>query len=1053
MSPAFPHRLPLGPGEILLQSLTLPDPSICGEGELFLHRTPNAAFDLAAGCLHLPPGASAWTETYVNMLNLGTWSRAARLSGLGLRLVGEGRVALRVTVSRVPGSFEILTEAPLDLTPEGTTLDLGTLLGAESDSAGEASEVPPQEGLVSLRLAALDGPARLDAGGFLTGAGEAREIRLGIAVTTFRREAEVAATAARIGAFLDQGGVPGAEIRLYVVDNGGTAEPAPHPAVRLVRNPNLGGAGGFARGLAEATDWGASHVLFMDDDATFQMESLARTVAFLRLARSERAAVSGAMISAARKWVMWENGAVFHRMCRPGFVGTDLRDPIQVARMELAAARPKPPGFYAGWWFFAFPVAAATHWPFPFFVRGDDISFSLANRFDTVTLAGVVSFQEDFSAKESPLTLYLDLRNHLHHHLVQDAKEIGPWRTAADRDALPAALDHPDALRQRRGAAGRLGRRDAGPGLLCPERRHGRDPAPDRRPRPPGGLGRRAADLGRRRAERAVQALWPDPEIHPERPPDPGLAAVCPGRLGAGRLSRADLAAVGEIARPVLLGRRHPQLRGGPFQAALRVGDGPGGAARLPLAPRLPGLARGAPRRLRPADRAAVLGREVRPTACLSGQCGGAGGRPGGRMTRGQIRRQIPGPEESGLMVEEIVFHLGDTKTGSTSIQQALARRAWEGGRPVYYKVKGNHLPLAHALNRPEEQGMIDVRWGRIARELRQAPEAVGVISAEVFENSDPDLFARTVERHMAPWKGRIRLISYVRPHAEQLVSSFAERSKMGLTQKSMAEVHERMVRTGLLMYAPRFARWRAIWGDAHEVRPMIRSELQGQDVVVDFFGWLFRGQEVALKGPISANESLSLPELAALRHLHRQIRKAGAPSVDLHKTFGWTLAERLAALPRHSAPAKLRIDRALAETVAQTYREDAAEMDRTFFAGRGTPLSDALAAAPAKAVPAPQSVAAADHYDAETLRLLTALGDLLGRLGGADEAGFRAALRGEGSRPKARRRKGDKPAAPSRMPPKALIVAHRIEALLPEALSRRLRPVARRLLARRLLG
>jgi GT2 family glycosyltransferase len=312
----------------------------------------------------------------------------------------EGAVSVQVVRSRTPGSREILSEAPLPLTPEGARIDLGALLGA-SPTTNEGGPLPPQDGLVSLRLAATDAPARIDAGGYLAGAGGARDVRLAIAVTTFRREAEIAATAARVSAFVDQGGVPGAEIRLYVIDNGGTADPASHPAVTLVGNPNLGGAGGFARGLAEATDWGASHVLFMDDDATFQMESLARAIAFLRLARSDRAAVSGAMISEARKWAMWENGAVFHRMCRPQFVGTDLRDPHQVARMELAAARPKPPGFYAGWWFFAFPVAAAAHWPFPFFVRGDDISFSLANRFDTVTLNGVVSFQEDFSAKES----------------------------------------------------------------------------------------------------------------------------------------------------------------------------------------------------------------------------------------------------------------------------------------------------------------------------------------------------------------------------------------------------------------------------------------------------------------------------------------------------------------------------------------------------------------------------------------------------------------------------------------------------------------------------
>jgi hypothetical protein len=75
-------------------------------------------------------------------------------------------------------------------------------------------------------------------------------------------------------------------------------------------------------------------------------------------------------------------------------------------------------------------VAEVTHYPFPFFVRGDDISFSLANDFDTVTLPGVVSFQEDFSVKESPLTLYLDLRNHLHHHMVQEGLQRGAIGTA-----------------------------------------------------------------------------------------------------------------------------------------------------------------------------------------------------------------------------------------------------------------------------------------------------------------------------------------------------------------------------------------------------------------------------------------------------------------------------------------------------------------------------------------------------------------------------------------------------------------------------------------------
>src|SRR5690606_19121749 len=78
---------------------------------------------------------------------------------------------------------------------------------------------------------------------------------------------------------------------------------------------------------------------------------------------------------------------------------------------------PAPAGFYGGWWFFAFPLHDLRHLPFPFFVRGDDVSFSLANDLRIVTLPGVASVQESFTDKDSPLTWYLDLRSHLAHHL------------------------------------------------------------------------------------------------------------------------------------------------------------------------------------------------------------------------------------------------------------------------------------------------------------------------------------------------------------------------------------------------------------------------------------------------------------------------------------------------------------------------------------------------------------------------------------------------------------------------------------------------------------
>lgn len=417
-------------GMMTLQRLILPEPGICSETALYVHLEDRAFILGERREILFLAGGTVWFDTYMNAFSLGTWTRACALPGLVLELRGAGRFHLRLWHLERPGGNErMLYEDEIALTPAGWRCDVGARIDVAL----------PVEGTILMRLAAFD-EARLSGGAWLAPRPAApRAIRLALSITTFRREAEVGASAARVSAFLAGEGAAlmraaGCDLHLFIVDNGQSVTLPPalaaDPRLTLIANANLGGAGGFARGLAAAADGGFSHCLFMDDDASIQMESLVRTAAFLQLARSPKAAVAGAMISEARPWMMWENGAYFDRSCHPLHVGTDLRDGPSVLRMIDATNRAKPRGFYAGWWYFAFPITHVRHYPFPFFVRGDDISFSLAHDFDTEVLNGVISFQEDFSAKESPLTLYLDLRNHLHQHLVHADMDIGPNGTA-----------------------------------------------------------------------------------------------------------------------------------------------------------------------------------------------------------------------------------------------------------------------------------------------------------------------------------------------------------------------------------------------------------------------------------------------------------------------------------------------------------------------------------------------------------------------------------------------------------------------------------------------
>lgn len=214
---------------------------------------------------------------------------------------------------------------------------------------------------------------------------------------------------------------------MLIVDNGHTVEVADGGGVTVIPNENLGGSGGFTRGLVSAIKHDATHCLFMDDDASIQMEALSRTWRFLAYARDPRTAVAGAMINASHRWQVWENGALFDLGCKPLYGGLDLRKRKRVFNMEFETTGAAPSDLYGGWWFFAFPVEQLRHLPFPFFVRGDDVSFSLVNDFDIVMLPGVASIQESFTDKASPLTWYLDFRSHLAHHLTGSAKPRN-WR-------------------------------------------------------------------------------------------------------------------------------------------------------------------------------------------------------------------------------------------------------------------------------------------------------------------------------------------------------------------------------------------------------------------------------------------------------------------------------------------------------------------------------------------------------------------------------------------------------------------------------------------------
>lgn len=338
-------------------------------------------------------------------------------------------------------------------------------------------------------------------------------------------------------------------------------------------------------------------------------------------------------------------------------------------------------------------------------------------------------------------------------------------------------------------------------------------------------------------------------------------------------------------------------------------------------------------------------------------------------------------------MVERLVLHIGDHKTGTTALQLALAEGRVESHGPrFFYEAKLNHNALATPLGRRKDLDLARRRFRRTAKRYAASDAEVGILSAEDFEGVPPELVQRLLARHFPDLIETVQIVAYVRPHAERFVSSYAEVIKVGRFAGTMAEFHTRTLKNRRFFYHARFEAWRATFGECFTLRPMIRDRLRGGDAIDDFMGVALGGAAVTVTPGAHVNPSAPMGDLALLRALHAS--SDNVPDALSH-ALGWRLADHLGAGGLGPKPA---FDRALAEDLVQTYTDDAAAMDAAFF--EDTPLSDTLAAAPDRAALETPPIAAEAYYEADMLRLIEALAQLTAELRAAAPEPLRTALR-----------------------------------------------------------
>ncbi|MEL7465994.1 MAG: glycosyltransferase [Pseudomonadota bacterium] len=307
---------------------------------------------------------------YANLFPLAYFRAYAPHVVLAPTATGAGRVRIDVQLAAIDGATRTIRSETADLIAGETWRGEGLTL---SDL--------PETGALFLVLAP-ETDARIIGAAWTAESAPRRDVRLSVGIATFNRPDDVARTVDLLAARRGDG-----VAEVHVVDQG--QERADFPDLpgflHTYVQRNLGGAGGFARALAEAlAAERATHHVFMDDDAFPQAEIFARLRFFLAHAAADHA-VGGQMLALEDPLQMTEFGVRLSRDGERENLGRGLR----VDRPEVAALSHRVETIDAhAWWFWAVPLAAAKAAgpPLPVFIKFDDIEYT-----DRLSRAGVAS--------------------------------------------------------------------------------------------------------------------------------------------------------------------------------------------------------------------------------------------------------------------------------------------------------------------------------------------------------------------------------------------------------------------------------------------------------------------------------------------------------------------------------------------------------------------------------------------------------------------------------------------------------------------------------------
>lgn len=384
------------------------------------------AYYRAEGSATFDAGALAFSGTvdfltYFNACSVKKWRTYAEIESVRLRLVLSGdRCMLR---------FRGIASGDDEPTSLGEDLilkeDEACCVRAEGDRFIFDVSLPESDkDIVAFELES-SGATKLHEAYYHADVDDAdnNPVRLALATTTFKKEQYIVPNIGLVKREVLGSGDPIAEaFHMFVVDNGRTldAEELSDDGVTVLPNPNVGGAGGFARGMMEAlaSEEGFTHVLLMDDDVIVSPESLKRTFNLLVLAkgRYRSAFINGAMLAVEEPNLQFEDVSFVRDTGAYARIKEDLHIDRAQDIADNEAISVEVPKAYGAWWYSCIPLSVVREkgLPLPLFVRCDDVEYGMRAEPVYMTMNGICVWHEGFEGRFRPsVDCYQYVRNFL----------------------------------------------------------------------------------------------------------------------------------------------------------------------------------------------------------------------------------------------------------------------------------------------------------------------------------------------------------------------------------------------------------------------------------------------------------------------------------------------------------------------------------------------------------------------------------------------------------------------------------------------------------------